>query len=423
MSYRFTFLRHGESTGDQQKLFQGRKDFPLTEKGEAQIEHLALEWQSQGKTFDQIISSPLSRAVRTSQIIQNKLDIPVTTEPLWLERDGGNLEGEPIQDQDGHFAFGPGRQLFDLTGKTGESDWQLYLRAGHAVQSLFKNPPGNYLIVSHSGLLQEALTIITGSKPEAGASGFYFHMRNGAYSDLEFDTERYIWHFHSLIQPPDEPTEEPPEEENTRLIFVRHGESDGNVNGLFQGQMETDLTGEGIRQAEALGAYLQTTIGQKPIQKLFSSPQIRTKLTADQIAKALNLPITDSDLLKEIHNGEMAGLSGDEIDEKFPERLDRKSPYVPLGETGESWFELYLRGGEVVDMLLSQPPGTYLVVSHGAILNAIISAMIGLVPRPGRKDIIIRFHNTSFAEITYSPSQKQWRMYSLTPPELRRSPA
>lgn len=423
MSYRFTFLRHGESAGNQQQVIQGQKDFPLTQKGKAQIERLALEWQSQGKTFDQIISSPLSRAVQTAQIVQKKLDIPVATEPLWLERYGGNLEGKPILDQDGNFAFAPGRQLFDLTGKTGESDWQLYLRAGRAVQALFKNPPGNYLVISHGGLLQQALTIITGTKPEAGDPGFYFQMRNGSYADFEFDTERYFWHFHTLIHPPDEPAEEPLEEGNYRLIFVRHAQSEGNVNGLFQGQMETHLTDEGIRQAEAIGVYLQHTIGQDPIQKLISSPQIRTKLTADRIAKALNLPTTNSDLLKEIHNGEMAGLSGDEIDEKYPERLDQKSPYVPLGDTGESWFELYLRGGEVVDMLLEQPPGTYLVVSHGAILNAIISAMIGLVPRPGRKDIIFRFHNTSYAEIAYSPSQKQWRMFSLTPPELRRSTA
>lgn len=412
MKYTFTFLRHGQSVGNQQHVFQGQTDYPLNEIGTAQIENLASEWALQGKTFQQIISSPLSRAVQTAKIIQDHIDAPLTTKPLWLERSAGALEGTILEQ-----AFHAKRHLYEAVGDFGESDWQLYLRAGHAIQDLLKNPPGDYLIVSHGGLLQKVLTIITGAKPEAAHAGFSFQLDNGAYAEVAFDTEDYTWEFHALCQSHFPKKTDHLPERSSRFLLVRHAQSEGNIQRIFQGQMETPLTTLGVDQAKLLGQYFAQHQQQYHIQKIFSSPQIRAHQTAEQIAQPLDLKIVPSDLLKEIHNGEMAGLTNEEISQRFPERLDHKTPYAPVGETGESWFELFLRGGKVVDMFTALSPGSYLVVSHGAILNAIIWAIIGVAPRYGWNEVIFRFQNAGFFEINYSPDQRQWRMIQMIPSE------
>lgn len=422
MRYSFTFLRHGESTGNQQQVIQGQSEYPLSEAGKNQIEQLANTWRSQEKSFDQIITSPLSRAVQTAKIIQSHFSVPLEVNDLWKERSAGELEGKPRKNKHGVVIHHTIRHLYEAPGETGESDWQLHLRAGEAIQSLLRNLPGNYLIVSHSGMLQQVLTIITGAKPEAGTNGFFFRLTNGAYVETVFDADDFTWEFHALIQSrPPRPSHKM-EEDESRFLFVRHAQSEGNIQRLFQGQMETPLTELGIEQAQAAGAYFAAHQGLYNIQQIIASPQVRARQTAEAIAQPLGLKITYSDLLKEIHNGDMAGLTGAEINQLYPERLDHKSPYISLGQTGESWFELFLRGGQVVDMLAARPPACYLIVSHGAFLNAILWAAIGIAPRNGWRDSIFRFQNTAFTELTHSPGKRQWGMFQFVPPELRRIP-
>ena len=73
--YHFTLLRHGESVGNAEGKHQGQSDFPLTEKGEAQARALAERWLNEKKGFDLIISSPLSRAHGTAEILADALHL------------------------------------------------------------------------------------------------------------------------------------------------------------------------------------------------------------------------------------------------------------------------------------------------------------------------------------------------------------
>ena len=61
-THRITLLRHGESTGNAQGVYQGRAEYDLSDKGQAQAHALAARWQEEGNTFSQIVSSPQSRA-------------------------------------------------------------------------------------------------------------------------------------------------------------------------------------------------------------------------------------------------------------------------------------------------------------------------------------------------------------------------
>jgi broad specificity phosphatase PhoE len=104
-TYRITLLRHGESAGNVQGVYQGRAEFDLTEKGRSQAQSLATHWQQGGVTFDQIISSPQSRARQTAEILANSLSVPLEFEENWREIDNGVLAGKTLSEVKQHRPF------------------------------------------------------------------------------------------------------------------------------------------------------------------------------------------------------------------------------------------------------------------------------------------------------------------------------
>ena len=97
-SYDFVFLRHGESVGNVEERFQGQSDYPLTERGREQARALAQRWAREGMRFDLAITSPLARAKETATNIAAVQDVHIEEDPIWLERDVGNLAGYTRQE-------------------------------------------------------------------------------------------------------------------------------------------------------------------------------------------------------------------------------------------------------------------------------------------------------------------------------------
>ena len=89
----FVFLRHGQSTGNADKRHQGQADFPLTDVGILQAENLASAWSDRGIQFDLAISSPQTRAKQTAKIITDAINTKIEFDPIWMERDNGELAG------------------------------------------------------------------------------------------------------------------------------------------------------------------------------------------------------------------------------------------------------------------------------------------------------------------------------------------
>lgn len=190
-----------------------------------------------------------------------------------------------------------------------------------------------------------------------------------------------------------------------RITLLRHGESSGNAQNLFQGHAEYDLTEKGLAQSKAVAArWLEEGM---TFTRIISSPQSRARQTAQIIAEKLSLPLEFDSNWKEINNGILAGITLDEVDKRnpFPEIM---TPYEPIGETGESQWDLYLRAGRVIQELIRRPTGKYLVVSHGGFLNRVLYAMLGIVPQANFAGARFRFHNISFAVVCYDPKQHIW---------------
>ena len=198
MIFHITLLRHGESIGNALGYHQGQSEFPLTEKGQAQAKSLADRWLAEGVLFDYVIASPQPRGRQTAEIIADVLGLQVEFDPIWMERDNGVYAGLHMDEAKIRYPYPDYVSLYDRTGKTGESEWELYLRGGRAIQSILHRSPGRYLIVSHGGILNKTLQAILGIVPQTNFQGVRFRFRNTAFASLTYDPERHNWHVHSI---------------------------------------------------------------------------------------------------------------------------------------------------------------------------------------------------------------------------------
>jgi broad specificity phosphatase PhoE len=195
--YHFVFVRHGESIGNAQARWQGQSDYALTEKGRSQARALAARWKSENMKFDLVVSSPLSRAKETAEIIASAVGAPVEYDPILLERHIGEMEGMTAEELRKR-PQPPYVTPYDSIGGGGEGDWALFLRAGQALQKLLRRPAGSYLIVSHGGLLNQLMNAIIGIAPHVDPSGVRFRFDNTAFARVIYYPHQHRWAIDAL---------------------------------------------------------------------------------------------------------------------------------------------------------------------------------------------------------------------------------
>jgi len=197
--YDIILLRHGESVGNAQARWQGQADFPLTDKGREQALALADRWQAEHRTFDAVVASPLARARETAEIVANALGLTVETDPIWMERDIGEIAGMTGEEVNKRL---PDRKFVTpfsaIVGNEGEGDWALYLRAGQALHILLRRKPGKYLVVSHGGLLNQVMYAILGITPQANFSGPRFRFRNTGFAHVNYLPHSHRWQIDAI---------------------------------------------------------------------------------------------------------------------------------------------------------------------------------------------------------------------------------
>lgn len=126
------------------------------------------------------------------------------------------------------------------------------------------------------------------------------------------------------------------------LIFLRHGETDWNVEGRLQGQRDIPLNDKGRGQARRNGEALKARLGDPAAWDFVASPLGRARETMEIARRAMGLdPLAYrlDDRLKEIAFGEWEGYTGDDIERLHPElaaaRRADKWAFLPPG--GESY--------------------------------------------------------------------------------------
>jgi glucosyl-3-phosphoglycerate phosphatase len=150
-----------------------------------------------------------------------------------------------------------------------------------------------------------------------------------------------------------------------RLVLWRHGRTEWNVTGRFQGQADVPLDEVGREQAAAAARLVAAF---EPVS-IFSSDLARTYQTAEPLAALTGLEIQTDKRLREVHVGSWEGLLGEEIRAQDPELAERvwRGDDVRRSPTGESPQEVADRVAEALGEIAetADDHSTIAVVTHG----------------------------------------------------------
>jgi probable phosphoglycerate mutase len=182
-----------------------------------------------------------------------------------------------------------------------------------------------------------------------------------------------------------------------RLYLLRHGQTEWNVEGRFQGQKNSPLTARGKEDAAAQGRLLAPVLAQHPKIDIFASPLGRVRQTADIALRDHNRPPHFHDSLMEIHIGNWQGLSLREIESGWPDIFNAHATtfdLLAMFPTGESAEALFAR----CTTFLHGLTGPSVLFSHGAVMAALRTIARDLPPREAahldhRQGCIYRIQN------------------------------
>lgn len=164
-----------------------------------------------------------------------------------------------------------------------------------------------------------------------------------------------------------------------RLILVRHGESEWNRIGRYQGQHDSPLSELGLAQADALANRLAS----ETLDAIYSSPLQRARRTADAIARFHpSLAIQDDPALLEIHHGDWQGLYAADVRERFGEGLEewRSFPTRSQMPNGESFSNILKRTLNFRERICREhsDEATVVISTHDVVVKILIAEALGM---------------------------------------------
>ncbi len=165
------------------------------------------------------------------------------------------------------------------------------------------------------------------------------------------------------------------QQETTNLYLIRHGQTDWNAEGRFQGLIDRSLNEEGVRQAQSVAQHLSDF----PLAALYSSPLLRAYQTAEIIASYHQMAIQRVEELRECTYGPLDGLRWEELhlrcqkELEYRESLSAKERFsyrlVEGAETGE---EILQRVLPCLQLLSKKYKGQQIaIVTHGWVLRTL----------------------------------------------------
>ncbi|MEE3852615.1 histidine phosphatase family protein [Gordonia sp. LSe1-13] len=202
-----------------------------------------------------------------------------------------------------------------------------------------------------------------------------------------------------------------------RLILLRHGQTGYNATSRMQGQLDTELSELGRRQAEDAAGALA---GRMPMV-IMSSDLMRARDTAEALARKTGLTVTDDVRLRETHLGDWQGMTHLEVDAAMPgaRRIWRDdATWSP--PRGESRVDVARRAVPVVEELVDKlddwgsgerPEAPVVLVAHGGVIAAMTAALLDL--DQGSWPVFGGLANTSWVQLSghgVPGSPPRWRL-------------
>lgn len=163
------------------------------------------------------------------------------------------------------------------------------------------------------------------------------------------------------------------DQQPTRILAIRHGETAWNVDGRIQGQLDVPLNDMGRWQVHRLAL----AVADEDIAAIYSSDLLRALETAQAVSRGSGDPIVTDPGLRERGFGTFEGLSYAEINQRWPEmgeRWRRRDPSFGA-PGGETLTDFYARSVATAARLAALHPGqTIALVSHGGVMDCLYRA-------------------------------------------------
>jgi alpha-ribazole phosphatase len=163
----------------------------------------------------------------------------------------------------------------------------------------------------------------------------------------------------------------------TRIVLVRHAETEESARGRCYGRLDVGLSREGLRQAETIAAALAGL----RLAAVYTSPLARAVETARPLAAALGLEPSVVEALAELHFGEIEGLRYDQVEAERPElfRAWMDEPASVCFPGGESLADLRARVLPALEEIRTRHAGRAVaVVAHGGVIRVVLGEALGL---------------------------------------------
>lgn len=157
----------------------------------------------------------------------------------------------------------------------------------------------------------------------------------------------------------------------TEFWLIRHGQTDWNIQGRYQGQSDIPLNETGFAQARQLAQSLDGAV----FDAIFSSDLSRARQTAEQISIIKGIPIQVDHRLREICQGEWEGQTIEAIKKRFAKQIDenQRDPLHAHAPGGETTLNVAQRLADFANTISERyPHQRLLVVSHGFALATLI---------------------------------------------------
>jgi len=392
MTIRLVLVRHGQSSFNAKGLIQGRTDDSLlTDEG---YEQALKAGKALSKiNFDKIYSSPLKRAAETAKTIKKSFNKhqDIVFDKNLLEVDLSEWSGLKIDEIKNKFpaihsiwkndpenlilrrsdkkTHKPIQELFDQATNFIEDILKIYLEKSDLI---------NILIVGHNAILRCLILFLLG-KPNQGFRKI--RLENASFSILNISSHgnSFKTQIECLNQTSHLNKNIPSQIGDSRIFLIRHGETNWNKEGRFQGQIDIPLNENGKDQAKKTFEYLRNI----SFNKAFSSSMHRPYETAQIILQnSKDLKIERIDSLVEISHGLWEGKLEKEIREQWPALLKNwhDKPGEVIMPEGESIKDVSERSVEAFNKIcLSQKDNDLtLLVAHDAVNKTLICNILGI---------------------------------------------
>jgi probable phosphoglycerate mutase len=264
------------------------------------------------------------------------------------------------------------------------------------------------VVVTHGGVIWAVATHVLG---RTGRSRALSVSHNTAVTKVRVDGhgEGQLAVFNDASHLDDVPVQFGPN--GSVVTLFRHGQSEGNVLGRWQGRSDSPLTEYGLWQAET-ASTIAPSFG-----ALFTSPLGRTVETAEIIGRQQNVTPTLHDGLVEMSFGSWENLTSDEASELDPDLFEAiygRGEDEPRGRDGESFGEAGERMVQTLSDLTETTGSPEIgVISHGAAIRAYATRVAGLTFAERNRIPVPR--NSSMSRVVYSGRVPVISSYNVAP--------